>query len=380
MTAPQGAHANRAVFTVVTKSYLAYARVMGREMRARHPETSFYVFLADLPDGCFEPEQEPFNIVSLKDFFPEELMATMPGYYTAYEFSNALKAFAHLHLAEKIGVERWLYLDSDMLLCGSLEGLFADLDDCSILLTSHILQPFDLMVSERTELNILRTGLYNGGFVGLRNTSVARKFLSWWKERLIWHCLGTQPGLEADQTWLNFVPLLFSEVKILRKPEVNVGHWNLHERELVLDAAGKVQVGGAQLSLMHFSGWDWHNPEKVSRHAQPNLGNSTKAWISLSMQFAKLLQDADIQTSSAWPYSFSKSSNGREISPGMRRNFLQYCLKHRNQPLEATVFTKPKMFRDTGGKPTLKAASRAWVGALLRTFGWRRRDRKAKFN
>jgi len=374
--------ANRAVFTIATKSYLAYARVMGKEMGARHPETPFYVFLADQPDGCFEPDQEPFTIVPLKDFFPPELMATMPGYYTAYEFCNALKAFAHFYLAEKIGTERWFYLDSDIFLCGSLEPLFKDLDDCSILLTSHILKPFDLRISEQLELNILRTGTYNGGFVGLRNTGVAMKFLSWWKERLIWHCLGDQPGLEADQTWLNFVPVLFPEVKILRKPEVNVAYWNLHERELELEADGDFRVDGVQMPFLHFSGWDWRNPDQVTRHVRIILGNSTKAWVSLSRAFAARLEEASIQTTSAWPYSFSKSSNGREITATMRRNFRYHCLKRRDQPIETTVFAKPEMFHKLEDRPTPMSSSRKWVKArikaLLRTIGYRRTDRVAK--
>ncbi len=365
--------ANRAIFTIVTKSYLAYARVMAKELRARHPEILFYVFLADRPDGCFQPEQEPFTIIPLADFFPAELLPTMPGYYTAYEFCNALKPFAHIHLATKTGAERWLYLDSDIFACGSFDSLFEELDDCSILLTSHILKPVKIGISERTELNILSAGIYNGGFVGLKRTEVTMSFLLWWRERLIWHCLHDVRGLEVDQTWLNFVPSLFPEVKVLKNPEVNVAYWNFHDRELELDANGDVRVAGRRIPFFHFSGWDWNAPDKISKHASPDLGNSAQAWNHLRDAYLRRLIEESVQISSAWPYSFGKTTGGQDISSSARRNFLSYCRKHSGQPLEVNIFSNPEFFRDPPPKPiSLKDASTIFIGALLRASGLRK--------
>jgi hypothetical protein len=211
---------------------------------------------------------------------------------------------------------------------------------------------------------------------------VAIEFLSWWKERLTWYCLGGEPGLEVDQTWLNFVPLLFPEVKILRKPEVNIAYWNLHERELEFGADGDIRVEGVQVPFLHFSGWDWRIPDRVTRHARVILGNSAKAWLSLSKAFAASLQEESIQITSAWPYSFAKSSNGREITPTMRRNFRYHCLKRRDQRIESSVFATPEVFRKQEDRPTPVSTLGRWVKsrikALLRTFGWRRADRVAR--
>ena len=378
---------NRAIFTIITKSYLAFVRVMAKELRTRHPEMPFYVFLADRPDGSFQPEQEPFAIIPLEEYFPAELMPTMTGYYTAYEFCNALKPFAHLHLAAKIGAERWFYLDSDIFVCGSFNSLFEELDGCSILLTSHILKPVALEISERMELSFLRAGTYNGGFVGLKNTAVATAFLHWWQERLVWNCLSAEPGLEVDQSWLNFVPLLFPEVKVLKRPEVNVAYWNLHERELELDAVGDVRVAGTKIPFLHFSGWDWRDPEKISKWYYPediskqgssSLGSSAGAWHFLRDTYRQCLLDESVATTSAWPYSFGKSADGQDISPAMRRKFLNHCRVNRGQSPAINIFSNPELFRDPPPKPaspvSLMDASTIFCGALLRALGLRKAD------
>ena len=364
---------NKVIFTIITKSYLAFARVMAKELRARHPEIPFYVFLADRPDGFFQPEQEPFTIISLDEFFPSALMPTLTGYYTAYEFCNAARPSAHLYLANKIGVERWLYLDGDIFVCGEVDSLFEELDDCSILLTSHILKPVEIRISEQLELNFLRAGIYNSGCVGLKNTATTIDFLHWWKERLIWNCLHCEPGLEVDQSWLNFVPVLFPEVKVLKRLEVNVAYWNFHERELELDANGEVRVAGVRIPFLHFSGWNWRDPEKISIHASPILGSSMKAWNNLRDTYRQRLLDESVETTITWPYSFGKTTDGQDISPSMRRNFLNYCRKNAGQPLEANLFSNPELFSGPSTKSlSLKVASRNFGGALLRMLKLRK--------
>ncbi len=365
--------ANQAIFTIVTKSYLAFARVMAKELGLRCPGMPFYVFLADGPDGYFEPENEPFRVIKLEEFLPSSLRSTMSGYYTAYEFCNALKPFAHLHLATIIGAERWFYLDSDIYLCGNLNSLFAELDDCSILLTCHILKPVHLEIAEPLELSFLRAGIYNGGVVGLKNSTTATDFLRWWKDRLIWNCLHSEPGLEADQSWLNFVPLFFSDVKILKDPEVNVAYWNFHERELQLGIDGIVRVAEKSIPFLHFSGWDWRIPDKISIHASSSLGISEPAWNHLSSAYLQSLIQESVQITSRWPYSFAISADGQDITPAMRRKFLRYCRKHAGHSLEAGLDSNPEMFRDPLPKPiSLFNATTIFIGALLRTLQLRK--------
>jgi hypothetical protein len=203
---------------------------------------------------------------------------------------------------------------------------------------------------------------------------VAIDFLRWWQERLVWYCLSGGPGLEADQSWLNFVPMLFPEVKVLKQLEVNVAYWNFHERELELDANNIVRVAGKPIPFLHFSGWNWDDPGIVSKHASPVLGNSARAWNWLRDTYRQRLLDETVQITSLWPYSFAKTGAGEEITPAMRRKYLVYCQEQSAQSPEFTVFSNPELFSDppiSSGPISLKMASRNFLGALLRALGWR---------
>ena len=356
-------------FTVITKSYLANARVLANALRQRHPEIPFFVFLVDRPDGYFEPADEPFQVILIEEVLPPHLLSTMVGYYTAYELSNALKPFAHLYLAEIKGLKKWFYLDSDVFITGSFDSLFAQLDKTSLLLVPHILRADIIPRVEKLELIFLRTGICNAGCLGINRSEHALHFLHWWKERLIWHCLHNSPGLEADQSWLNFVPSLFPECKFVRDPAVNIAYWNIHERPLKKSSEGRYSVFGQPVVFVHFSGWNWQSPDEPTRHCKVDLGMSKAAWLQAAGDFAVQLQACGIATCSQWPYSFAKAKNGRILTPAMRRNYWAYLRNQGKNTNAVSIFDCPEIFEDPKPKPlSLWGATRMWLGAVKQHF------------
>jgi len=360
---------NQAFFTVVTKSYLAFARAMAGQLKKFHPDIPLVVFLADNPDGCFDPIKEPFPVVELRDYLPGPLLETMPAYYTAFEFCNALKGFAHLHLASKPGLNCWLYLDADIFVCGSFDRIFSTINEYSILLTPHILHPASLAKTERIERAFLKHGIYNGGCVGIRNTPIAREFLAWWTERLTWLCLLNLPGLSCDQTWLNFVPLFFKDVHILRDPAVNVAYWNLHERPLVLASAESATVAGKSVPFLHLSGWDWQQPEVISRHLSGEAEISQPVWRQLTRRFAEILIFAGIKESSIWPYSFAKARDGTVITPGMRRRYWDVLRNKTAEQIVPSLFANPEIYAvEPVPQISLRQATRTLLRGIQQRF------------
>jgi hypothetical protein len=102
----------------------------------------------------------------------------------------------------------------------------------SIVLTPHLLEPLPGPDRFARELNILQSGVFNVGFLGVGNTPTAHEFLKWWRDRLRDHCRHDVPeGMHYEQRWLDLVPAFFEDFHILRDPGFNVGHWNLPERE-----------------------------------------------------------------------------------------------------------------------------------------------------
>jgi hypothetical protein len=356
---------NRAIFTIVTKSYLAYAGVMSKELRTRHPEIPFYVFLADRPDGFFNPDKEPFNVVQIEQILPAELLQTMTGYYTAFELCNALRPFAHLYLSKLAGVKQWFYLDSDIYVTENIESLFNQLNGASILLVPHILRIDIVPQAEKQEIFFLRDGIYNSGCLGIRNSEQALQFLQWWKERLIWLCLHKSPPLECDQSWLNFAPSLFSECKLVRDPGVNVAYWNIHERLLERSVDGDYSVSGHPVPFIHFSCWDWRHPDVPNKYYNIELGASKEAWLQAARDFAEQLRASGIEDCSQWPYSFAKAKNGYTLTPSMRRNYWVFLRGNDKSTVIPSIFDDPGRFEDPKPKPlSLWGATRMWLGAV----------------
>ena len=82
------------IFTIVTKSYLAYAKALAVKVEEFHPSAGFTIFVVD-PDGMGdEANGTTAEICSAADLFEDDSFRLMTGYYTADELCNACKPWA----------------------------------------------------------------------------------------------------------------------------------------------------------------------------------------------------------------------------------------------------------------------------------------------
>jgi len=104
------------------------------------------------------------------------------------------------------------------------------------------------------ELSSLRFGVYNLGFIAVRNNDLGRRFAEWWATQLQRACYDdTATGLFTDQKYIDLVPGLFDSVTIMRDPGCNVASWNLSTRRLTIGTEGGIRVNDARLRFMHFT-------------------------------------------------------------------------------------------------------------------------------
>jgi hypothetical protein len=139
-------------------------------------------------------------------------------------------------------------------------------DNNNILLTPHILNPIPLDNKLPQENTFLNFGIYNLGFLGLKNTKAeVKKLLDWWEERTF--TLGydnVEKGLFVDQLWMNFAPIFFEKVKILKESGYNVAPWNLHERDIIKKDNIYCMKDGSPLYFFHFSSYNYKLPHVIS--------------------------------------------------------------------------------------------------------------------
>lgn len=335
-------------FTIVTKSHLAYAKALAAKVEEFHPGAGFVIFVVD-PEGMGNAANgTSAEIRSAANLFDDDTFRLMTGYYTADELCNACKPWAHAALLHEESTATTLYLDADIFVTGSLAPLLDDLGGKAILLTPHVIKPIAGYSNEALDRAFLHGGIYNGGCLGLRRSPEAYSFIEWWKERLRYQCLRGEPSLCVDQPWLNFIPGFFPEgaVAICRRPGVNVGHWNMHERELRINDSGSFLADGLPATFIHFSGWDWRNPEVPSKYALTDAGHGKEGWARAGREYRELLLGQGLEESSHLPYAFATAHDGSVIDLPMRRKYLEALKTKGCLSPEEDIFAHPSAWSD----------------------------------
>jgi hypothetical protein len=225
-----------------------------------------------------------------------------------------LKPYALQHIWRTTDAECLLYLDSDMMIQSSLQPLLGESEGRSVILTPHFASPRE--GTTVTEPQTRQTGVYNGGFVGVRRTAEAEAFLKWWADRLQHHCIvDVRAGIFVDQSWLDLVPGCFSDVLVLRNPGYNVGYWNLKERSLARDPGGAWTAAGVPLVCFHFSGFDPAQPERLSCHREADTTTETPVLKALQQEYASRLKQNGWPEAKSEGYGYAKLKDGTLIEP-----------------------------------------------------------------
>jgi lipopolysaccharide biosynthesis glycosyltransferase len=300
------------IFTIVSKNYLAYARVLMRTVLEHHPEARRFVLLADKIDGCFDPSGEPFEVVEacelgIRDF------ASFTFKYKIMEFNTAVKPYFFDYLFSHHGFGKIVYLDPDIYVFRPLTRIFRLLEENSIVLTPHITQPIPEDSHEPSDHFILQSGCYNLGFLAMAKTESSSKFLAWWKEKLYDQCIQSPVlGYFVDQLWMNYVPSFLDDYYLLKEPGYNVAYWNLHERTFWEDN-GVATVNGQPLFFFHFSGIPLDDLDNISKHQDRYSLLHFPALRPLFEMYRQALFESGVQESAQWPYHYGSYNSGKNI-------------------------------------------------------------------
>jgi hypothetical protein len=256
--------AGLAIVTSAAFPFRARARVMIRSLREFHPAAE--IFSLAVANG--DPRAEWFagaTPVTLGELGIPDL-AGFRFRYTCREVAIATKPFLLAHALDR-GFAGALFLDADLWILDSLEGLFRQVLAHPLTLSPHRLRP---AATAADELRLLRAGTFNGGVVGV-GAGGSRRFLDWWCRRVHADCrMAPEAGLHDDQRWLDLAPGFVEGFAVVGDPGVNVAYWNLDERPLGI-RNGVWSAGDALLRLFHFSGFDPDKPARMSVHADAEL-------------------------------------------------------------------------------------------------------------
>jgi len=255
------------VYTVCSANHLAHCKTMANSFVEFNLGYELYIILIDQVNGRFDLNLiEPYNVLEISEMdIPD--FNLMTAQYSVIELNCAMKPFAAQWIFAHHQPDLLLYIDADTWIFDSFELVEKSLQEQDLVITPHFTHPYPDNEFLPKERDILRSGLYNAGFIGMKNTPNTHAFLHWWAGHMKTECFyNFAEGMGVDQIWINLVPLLFKQVQINSNPGLNVAYWNLHERNIsVLDNKYWVNEYNP-LIFMHISGYQFDKPSLISRH------------------------------------------------------------------------------------------------------------------
>lgn len=247
---------NIIVFTLCSNNYLAHAKTLCESVKKFNPEIETIIGLVDQVDPSIDYSLFAGTEILQYQQLGFPVVDQMALKYNIIEFNTAVKPYYFECLFRRYSDQAVIYyLDPDIEVFSDFGEMNAMLLNHEILITPHLAYPFERI--SPFEVQVLRVGVFNLGFIGLRKSKIVEEFLVWWKIRLEKFCYNDgSKGLFVDQKWVNLVPVLFNGVHIIKSPSYNMGCWNFHERKLLV-AYGRYCVNEVKYPLVffHFSGF-----------------------------------------------------------------------------------------------------------------------------
>lgn len=254
------------VFTLCSNNYLAQAITLGNSLIRYNPGYKFIIGLVDRKSFGIDYTIIPYEILCVESIGISEFFE-MYKKYNIIELNTAVKPFYFQYLFKnRQEVKNIVYLDPDILVYSQFTELEKALESSDIIITPHFTTPIndDKLQSEE---DILNSGLYNLGFITVKNSHEGCKMINWWAERMRHKAyVDFKRGLFTDQIWVNFIPLFFSRVKILTHTGYNMAYWNLHERRLSKKLKEYCVNDKNPLVFYHFSGFNPLVPSVLSKY------------------------------------------------------------------------------------------------------------------
>lgn len=324
----------KAIFTICAKNYIGLAQTLEASVKTRHSDIDFYIFVSDEIDAEDSFEPLAANIIIARDVLdiPRDQWYEMCFKYDLTEFATAIKPSCFKYLFNKVSVEKCIFFDPDILVYNSLDSVYNQLDSYSIILTPHITSIEDIYTGALEERKLFYSGMYNLGFLALKNDGYSKKLLSWWEIRLKDRCFqDLMENYFTDQKWMDFIPSFFPEQALVSKDlGLNLAPWNFHEREIITeDSTFFVQRRNSlseneryPLTFVHFSGFNYSallNDEVVQ-------GNIKDLPIAKDLEkifevYTASLRQGSLSKFIGSSYSYNSFSNKVTISKVYRRLF-----------------------------------------------------------
>ncbi len=311
-------------FSIVSANYLAYARTLMESVRRHHPDAARYVVLADEDPGDLGLDPDLFTLIFARDL-PIPHFEHMALRYSILELNTAVKPYAFQWLAARHPEQLVACLDPDIIVLAPLdEVVAASADGALAVVTPHLTAPLE-DGRQPDELAIMRVGAYNLGFIAMGPHPDRPELAAWWGRKLEFGALiDPEGGTFTDQKWVDLIPGMFPDVRILRHPGYNLAYWNLALRTITRASDGSLLADGLPVSFVHFSGVDPVDPDLFSKYQDRFDVDGIGVLRETHLAYLRQLQDNGQARYARVPYHYGRLRDGTVLTAEMRAVF-RYC-------------------------------------------------------
>ena len=242
--------------TYFDRNYLARAMAMHASLRRHAGPFVLHVLCLDefthqfLSAGRFEGIV-PLSLETLLAADPQLAAVRRDRDLIDFYFTCTPSLLGHLLEGVAPG-EVVTYLDADLFFYSDPAPALEELGDGCALIVPH------RFPQEHRHLE--KYGVYNVGWVSLRNDASGRECVAWWRERCLEWCHSRlEDGRYGDQKYLDVWPERFDKVVVSRHPGLCAAPWNARRHRFRSTPAG-VSVDGKPMIFYHFEGIRRHRP------------------------------------------------------------------------------------------------------------------------
>jgi hypothetical protein len=322
-----------AIYTSFAINYLAKARVLAATVRELNPDISIIAVVCDkFPQGI-DPKSEPFNEVWMVDEYPCKSAQAWIFSHNIMELCTAVKGWALQRILAD-GYDFAIYLDPD---CWVLEDpaqiIHILQEGMSVAVVPHTTSPARTSEEIRLiETSSLKHGIYNLGFLLVKNDKNGNLFANWWAERLHDYCLiDFDRGIFTDQRWVDLAVGYFPFMQVSRHKGIDVASWNVGQRKLERAGEGRYLVDGDPLVFYHFSGV---GPTGVHRWVRDIFAPSDPLAAELEFRYESKLNDAGQKIFASVRPAYDLYHDGSLVTQAER-------VKYRDTPDAVSTFPDP---------------------------------------
>jgi len=310
-------------FTIVSRNYLAYALTLMQSVAARHPDSKRYLCLADERADDPALDSDLFETVTIDQLGLPDFEAFVFR-YDIMELNTAVKPYMFEWLRMRHPQAGLVYLDPDIYVLRPLDDVARAFEDGKLaVLTPHLNAPLPDDGKFPTELSLMRTGVYNCGFVAINAAHPqSAALIEWWSRKLEFDCfVDLEAGLFTDQKWMDMAPALFPDVAVLRHDGYNVAYWNLVSRPIARAEDGGYTANGVPLVFAHFSGVNLGEPDIYSKHQNRFNVAGIGGLRPLYDEYLGKLRNNGHPQHKMKPYAYGRFADGEKIVPALRRAY-----------------------------------------------------------